>query len=556
MLEVAVMKKHFFRTILSFCVIALLVGNPLVAFCAYEMGDENIDGIDELTPSELSDIEDEAYDEVDESAIRDEIDEDDLYSQINEDELRDEIDMDELETQIDEEELLAQIDDEDLEAELEQREAEEAEKNGFDVKTAKVEIDPHPVDVTNISYPTWGSVSPFDYILDPQELIYRTDAVRYGGGKVEEAATLLFRNKEGDYDFSSRSDMLSVKNMGNVPAKFELVAEIENADEVVFTDSDEFEGTDCSIYLAIVDADGNETPIGNDLEARIEVELDAAPDNAYAYAWNEEKQTFDFGLTADPENIDFDSYTFGLVGKCNSYGDWSKLKTCPKINITWSAVSVLTDWEAVNAKKAQEEAERKSLHDAKIDALRDEKLRELKDAALEELVEEKLSELIEEKKAELLEDEFERLFKEEYLRIRKDKILIRISDKREREAEDDDVYYDASDDGTGYDGGGSDNSGYADDSYSGDESTGVDNTSEGGSTSGSDSDPQDGDAGAVDGSSDSGSDSGEDASYAEESGAEASTLDSYYESADESADETIDETAGEAADADYEEIFD
>ncbi|WP_155833294.1 hypothetical protein [Butyrivibrio sp. WCD3002] len=550
------MKKHFFRTILSFCVTALLVGNPLVAFCAYEKGDEYIDGIDELTPSELSDIEDEAYDAVDESAIRDEIDEDGLYSQIDEDELRDEIDMEELESQIDEDELLSQIDDEDLEAELEQREAEEAEKDGSDVKTAKVEIDPHPVDVTNISYPTWGKDSPFDYVIDPMQLIYATNAAKYGGGNVEEDANLLFRNKEGDYDFSSRSDMLSVKNMGNVPAKFELIAEIEDAEDVIFTDSDEFDGNDCSLYLALVDAEGNETPIGNDLEEKIEIELGPAPDNAYAYTWNEETQTFDYGLTTDPENIDFDSYSFGLVGKCNGNGNWSKLRKCPTIKISWSAVSVLTDWDAVNAKKAQEEAERKSLHDAKIDALRDEKLRELKDAALEELVEEKLSELIEEKKDELLEDEFERLFKEEYLGIREEKIRTYISDKREREAEDDDVYYDASDDGTGYDGGGSDNSGYADDSYSGDESTGVDNTSEGGSTSGSDSDPQDGDAGAVDGSSDSGSDSGEDASYAEESGAEASTLDSYYESASESADETIDETAGEAADADCEEVFD
>ncbi len=549
------MKKHFFRSIIALSVTTLLVGNPLVAFCAYEEGDDYIDGIDELSASELEDIEDEALSEVDEDEIRSEIDVDDLYSQIDDDELLNSIDMDQLEAQIDEEELLTQIKDEDLEEELDRREAEEAEANGEGVKTAKVEIDPHPLDVTNIRYPTVEDVSPFDYILDPQQLIFATDAVLYGGGKVEEDATLLFRNREGDYDFSSKSEMLSVMNMGNVPVKFELVAELKYVSQVTVSDTDDLSGDECSMYLAVVDSEGNETPIGSDLKARVEVELDAAPDNAYAYKWNEEKGAFDYSLTDDPENIGFDSYSFGLVGRCNAEADWEDVTRCPKIEIKWNAESILTDWDAVNAKKAQEEAERKSLRDAKIDSLRDEKLAELKAAALEELVDEKLSELREEKKDELFDEEYDRLFKEEYLRIRKNKIENYISNKREWESDDDDdTYYDASGDESGG-GSGDENSG-----SSGDENSGAGDSSDGGGdssageASGDDGYSDEGNAASSEGESSedsnttdtnieaSGSDSdivnsdafyGEDAgdeSYdSDDSGDDASTLDSSYE---------------------------
>lgn len=49
-------------------------------------------------------------------------------------------------------------------------------------------------DVVSVGIPVVpeGEKSPFDFILDPQGLIYETDAMRYGGGTVEEGATLLF----------------------------------------------------------------------------------------------------------------------------------------------------------------------------------------------------------------------------------------------------------------------------------------------------------------------------------------------------------------------------
>lgn len=59
-------------------------------------------------------------------------------------------------------------------------------------------------DIVNVVLPTVtaGETSPLDFLLDPQGLLYETGAMRYGGGVVEEGATLLFRNSGGSYDFS------------------------------------------------------------------------------------------------------------------------------------------------------------------------------------------------------------------------------------------------------------------------------------------------------------------------------------------------------------------
>nr|WP_296437883.1 hypothetical protein [uncultured Acetatifactor sp.] len=62
-----------------------------------------------------------------------------------------------------------------------------------------------------------GEPSPFDFILDPWGLLYETSAIRYGGGAVEESATMLFHNKEREYDFSRYSDKLSIANPSGIP---------------------------------------------------------------------------------------------------------------------------------------------------------------------------------------------------------------------------------------------------------------------------------------------------------------------------------------------------
>ncbi|MEY8394159.1 hypothetical protein AALB64_04920 [Lachnospiraceae bacterium 45-P1] len=62
--------------------------------------------------------------------------------------------------------------------------------------------------------------SPFDFFLDPCGLIEGTEAMRYGEGRVEEGATLLFYNRNGEYDFSKESDKLTVLTLEPVELRY------------------------------------------------------------------------------------------------------------------------------------------------------------------------------------------------------------------------------------------------------------------------------------------------------------------------------------------------
>lgn len=74
-------------------------------------------------------------------------------------------------------------------------------------------------DILNVEMPTTEEHSRplFDFILDPQGLLYLTGAKRYDGGNVEEGATLFFHNREGQYDFSGSSGRLTITNRGKRP---------------------------------------------------------------------------------------------------------------------------------------------------------------------------------------------------------------------------------------------------------------------------------------------------------------------------------------------------
>ena len=137
-----------------------------------------------------------------------------------------------------------------------------------EIETVMLPLEVYGSDVISVALPAISEYgdSPFDFIIDPQGLIYETDAAKYGGGRVEEGATLLFRNHEGDYDFSSRSDRLSVRNQSNVPAIVTITACVSDLGGVDVVDYPVFDDESCSIYLAIVDDEGNEQPVSENGE--------------------------------------------------------------------------------------------------------------------------------------------------------------------------------------------------------------------------------------------------------------------------------------------------
>ena len=225
--------------------------------------------------------------------------------------------------------------------------------------TVMLPLEVYGKDVVSVALPSVseGGDSPFDFIIDPQELIFATDAAKYGGGKVEEGATLLFRNHDGEYDFSRRSDRLTVKNQSNVPVVVTITASIDDLGDIDVVGSPDFGDSDaCSMYLAVVDDEGNEKPISEEGEISVSTEMREAPEDAYVYRIDEENGSYSYEFSRSPEEIDFDSYSFGLTGYCNPNGNWQDISIHPIVRITWKVEPLLSEEEVEQQEEPEEEA--------------------------------------------------------------------------------------------------------------------------------------------------------------------------------------------------------
>lgn len=179
----------------------------------------------------------------------------------------------------------------------------------------------------------------FDFIIDPQGLINKTNGAAYKGKKFEEDCTLFFKRSDGgvEEDYSSTSDAITITNKGSVAVKVSLNVSIseESLGGIVLTDDKKFkDDKDASIYMALLDGE-TEVPIGPD-GISMDITVDAAPEDAYEYRYDEEKELYTYQMKEDVSGIEFPSYSFQLVGAANGKGDWSKLtKEVPKINVSW-----------------------------------------------------------------------------------------------------------------------------------------------------------------------------------------------------------------------------
>lgn len=204
--------------------------------------------------------------------------------------------------------------------------------------------------------------SPFDFIIDPQHLIFETDAEAYGGGIVEEEANLLFHNRaEGEFDFSRYSDKLAVVNRSTIPVMVTISAGIAEVGDIELVQDKDFpEDGSPYMYLAIVDDEGNERPVSEDGTVSMSVELQRASESVYAYTLNPETGDYEYKLSGLSEDADFDTYSFGLKGECSSDADWGRFSVLPKITVTWRVEPILTEeTDEVEAEKNidKEEAE-------------------------------------------------------------------------------------------------------------------------------------------------------------------------------------------------------
>jgi len=225
------------------------------------------------------------------------------------------------------------------------------------VDTVTLPLEVYGKDVVSVELPAIGNEgeSPFDFIIDPQGLIFATDAAKYGGGKVEENATILFRNHDGECDFSRRSDPLTVKNRSNVPVVVTITASVEDLGDIEIVGDTDFGDSDaCAMYLAVVDDEGNEKPISEEGEISISTEMRRAPEDAYIYRIDEENGSYSYELSRPSEEIDFDSYSFGITGYCNPNGNWQDISIHPVVKVTWKVEPVLSEEEEEEQEQPEE----------------------------------------------------------------------------------------------------------------------------------------------------------------------------------------------------------
>ncbi|MDC7293070.1 hypothetical protein NXH67_06045 [Butyrivibrio sp. DSM 10294] len=445
-------KRHVYLRFMALFVAALLAISPVTA-----MASEN---------AELEEVYGEG---IDVQAI---------YDSIDRDKLRATIDVEELKGLIDEEELLAQIDEDELREELARREAEEAQQkeenpeadNGAQsgVITLDAPVEELPEGVAKVEFPVTDNKDVFDFIMDPMKLVYQTSAAKYGGGKVEESATVLFKNSDGEYLFSSTSDFLAIKNKGTIPVKVIIKASIMNADSFIMNGNKEFaDSVNPELYLALIDNDGNEIPVTPGKDVVLESILQAPSRKGPTYVWNEESGQYEAKETRDGEDS-YEAYSFALTGACNANGNWGNTTSRPSIVVSWSAMALDEDELREAMKQAKEKTSDEATDVSSADAdemtsgesnsdegnsaeensdedisdgetmevleltedednpesddpeeepkrrltLEEDKLERLRREKLEELKEQKLQELIEERLEELVREEFERLYQE------------------------------------------------------------------------------------------------------------------------------------------------
>lgn len=179
----------------------------------------------------------------------------------------------------------------------------------------------------------------FNFIIDPQGLINKTDGAAYDGKTFEEGGTLFFERKDGksEEDYSSTSDAITITNRSSmaIDVSVEVSVEAESLEGITLTDDKEFQDdTGASLYLALTDGE-TVTPISTD-GVSMTVTVDASPEGAYEYAYDEESGEYTYEMSSDLSGIEFPEYSFQLVGAANGKGDWSELTgAVPKIRVSW-----------------------------------------------------------------------------------------------------------------------------------------------------------------------------------------------------------------------------
>lgn len=184
---------------------------------------------------------------------------------------------------------------------------------------AEQELDLFTVDLPCLNE---TSRSFLDYILDPMDLITITDSARYGEQTFYTGSRFYFRNTQGDWDYSNKSDPIIVTNNGNQPLLLTVSVVVDNTSQVKVSNDANFLSNECAIYLSLYDNMEQELSVGEDGEVSYSVTLNPSVTNS------------------EEDLTTVNQYVFGLEGLCSSLGDWSKVDILPSISLIWDVSSL------------------------------------------------------------------------------------------------------------------------------------------------------------------------------------------------------------------------
>lgn len=185
----------------------------------------------------------------------------------------------------------------------------------------------------------------FDFVLDPEMLISKTDAVKYisdsnaGVTGFEEDKTLYFLHKVSG-TIGDTSDFVKVTNKSSMDVDIKLIPKITHLTAITLSDTATFTGDSTSMYMAVTDG-ATSTAIKADGSNLV---TDTIQGNKDAYdTVLTASGDYEFALKADADPDSFHTFEFALTGACNANGDWANVTDQPEVEITWDIKPTPTD---------------------------------------------------------------------------------------------------------------------------------------------------------------------------------------------------------------------
>jgi len=239
---------------------------------------------------------------------------------------------------------------EDVQQEEIKNDAEEVSEN--EIRAGEIELS-RP-DVISVELPlVEENKAVFDFILDPDQLINATGAVKYGGKRFQEGATVFFENKreDGETEYTDTSDPLEIINRSTVSVNLVINVTLTGIEGIAVENTPAFtESENPAVWFELADEEGNTVSLNNEGTAYLSYIIEAAPEEAYMYSYNEE--TGKYEPESRFEETEFPKYKFAVRAAC-SRGGWSKVKEMPKLTVRWEVNPIINDMETVYTEQTE-----------------------------------------------------------------------------------------------------------------------------------------------------------------------------------------------------------